>query len=93
MKYGLALFSEVMEVKVLDLAPAVMVPVYIMQGKHDMQTRPECAELLLKRLGAPEKKFFLFEKAGHSPLEDEPEAFIQAIDSIDRLFDPKVVSA
>jgi len=93
MKYGLALFAEVMEARVLDLAPSLTVPVYVMQGKHDMQTRPECAQLLVERLSAPEKRFFLFEKAGHSPLEDEPEAFLRAIDSIDRLFDPKVVSA
>ncbi len=93
MKYGLALFAEVVEVKVLDLVPTMMVPVYIMQGKQDMQTRPECAEWLAEKLGAPEKMFFLFEKAGHSPLDDDPEAFVKAIDSIDRLFDPKVVSA
>jgi len=83
-----ALFSEVLEIKVLDAAPSIMVPVYVMQGMHDMQTRPEYAKRLIERLYTPEKRFFAFENAGHSPLDDAPDEFYKALDSIDGISEP-----
>jgi len=88
MKSGASLFSKVLEINVLEAAPKITVPVYVMQGSHDMQTMPKYAEKLIDRIDAPKKKFFRFEKAGHSPLDDDPKGFFQALDSIDGIFNP-----
>jgi pimeloyl-ACP methyl ester carboxylesterase len=87
-KAGAPLFAEVLETSLIDAPPAVAAPVYILPGKHDMQTRPAYAEKLLDRLAAPEKKIILFENAGHSPHEDDPEAFLGALDSLPGVYDP-----
>ena len=88
MMSGASLFSEVLELDILGAAPKISVPVYVMQGKHDMQTMPAQAKKLVDQLDAPKKGFFQFEKAGHSPLDDDPAAFLKALDSIGGIFDP-----
>ncbi len=88
MTSGASLFSQVLEIDVLKSVPKISAPVYVMQGKHDMQTMPRHAKKLIDRLDAPKKGFFLFEKAGHSPLDDDPQEFFRALDSIDGMFDP-----
>ncbi|MDR1704443.1 MAG: alpha/beta hydrolase [Clostridiales bacterium] len=79
---GIALFDDVMKLRLIDEVPSVSVPVYVMQGKYDMQTRPEHAKALVDKLDAPVKEFFLFDKAGHSPYGDDKEGFLKTLDSI-----------
>ncbi len=74
-----ALFDEVMKLKVADSVQKIQIPVYVMQGKHDMQKH---ARRLVERLEAPVKRFYLFEKAGHSPFDDSKEEFFKVIDQI-----------
>lgn len=88
MQGGAALFAEILDTRVLDSVPSLAVPAYIFQGAHDMQTRPECAQSLFDALEAPDKRFFLFEDAGHSPLQDTPARFLAALDTISALRAP-----
>ncbi len=81
---GVPLFSEIMQFNVQDAVPSVLVPVYVLQGKHDMQTSPRQARKLIDGIDAPRKQFILFERAGHSPMGDDPEAFYQTLDGIMR---------
>lgn len=55
------------EVKKLD------VPVFITMGKYDYNTVSSLAEQWLNQLDAPYKKFYLFEKSGHTPQWEESE--------------------
>lgn len=55
------------EVKKLD------VPVFITMGKYDYNTVSGLAEQWLEQLDAPYKKFYLFEKSGHTPQWEESE--------------------
>lgn len=55
------------EVKKLD------VPVYITMGKYDYNTVSELAKKWLEQLDSPYKKFYLFEKSGHTPQWEESE--------------------
>jgi len=88
MKAGAALFSEVLSIRVLDAAPKVDVPFFVIQGARDMQTLPHLAEELVTNIDAPKKGFFLLENAGHAPLEDDPAGFAKALDAIEGLYDP-----
>ena len=45
----------------------VAVPVFVIQGEHDMTALPELARDYVRRLRAPAKKFFLLPGAGHAP--------------------------
>lgn len=83
MQGGSALFKEVLDARVADAVRKLDVPFYILQGAHDMQTRPACARGLFDAVEAPQKRFVLFEDAGHSPLQDTPRQFLEALDSLE----------
>lgn len=55
------------DVKKLD------VPIFITMGKYDYNTVSNLAEKWLEQLDAPYKKFYLFEKSGHTPQWEENE--------------------
>lgn len=55
------------EVKKLD------VPIFITMGKYDYNTVSSLAEKWLEQLDVPYKKFYLFEKSGHTPQWEESE--------------------
>ncbi len=43
------------------------VPVFVIQGEHDMTALPELARAYVESIHAPAKKFFLLPGAGHAP--------------------------
>lgn len=88
MNSGVALFSEILELDVYKAAPALQVPIYVMQGRHDMQTRPAQAQKFIGQISAPKKKLFLFENAGHLPMHDDEAAFFSQLGTIEGIFDP-----
>lgn len=55
------------EVKKLDI------PIFLTMGKYDYNTVSSLAEQWLDQLDAPYKKFYLFEKSGHTPQWEESE--------------------
>ena len=50
-------------------------PIFILDGRLDMNTPSELVEDWFNMIEAPRKELFWFEKSGHNPLGDEPEAF------------------
>ena len=51
------------------------VPVYFIEGKYDYVTPTIIAENYFKKLEAPRKKLFVFERSAHAPNYEEPERF------------------
>ncbi len=76
------LFLDVMNRNLFKEIPELKVPYYVFEGKYDLQTVPEVAEAFVAALKAPKKEFCLFENAGHSVFDDEPEAFLAKVDRI-----------
>lgn len=58
---------------------AVRVPVYFLEGRWDETTPSELAERYVRRLGAPKKGFFWFERSAHFPFLEEPERFAEVM--------------
>ncbi|MDR0896805.1 MAG: alpha/beta hydrolase [Oscillospiraceae bacterium] len=77
---GGAVFLEILDVDLNKLAPALAIPVVIVQGKYDLQTMPQMAEAYVQALEAPSKAFYLFEQSGHGANDDEPERFARVLD-------------
>ncbi|WP_266365092.1 alpha/beta fold hydrolase [Tellurirhabdus rosea] len=75
------LWAEVVSVDFNRAVPEVAVPVYIFQGRHDYQTPYAVARRYFERLRAPQKAFFTFENSAHMLLFEEPDRFIQCLDS------------
>jgi pimeloyl-ACP methyl ester carboxylesterase len=64
----------------LDYRPRlgeVSVPTLLLAGRHDPQMPPSCSEELDR--GISETKLILFEKSGHYPFIEEPEAFWEVV--------------
>jgi pimeloyl-ACP methyl ester carboxylesterase len=60
----------------LDYRPRlqeVRVPTLVLAGAHDAQMPPSCSEELAK--GIPDARLISFERSGHHPFVEEPEAF------------------
>ena len=59
------------KVDFLNEVKKLNVPVFITMGKYDYNTVASLAEKWLEQLDAPYKKFYLFEKSGHTPQWEE----------------------
>jgi proline iminopeptidase len=55
----------------------VRAPTLVLVGAHDAQMPPSCSEELEK--GIPDARLISFERSGHHPFAEEPEAFWAAI--------------
>jgi pimeloyl-ACP methyl ester carboxylesterase len=55
----------------------VSAPTLVLAGAHDAQMPPFCSEELAK--GIPDARLVSFERSGHHPFAEEPEAFWAAI--------------
>ena len=63
------------------------VPIYIFDGRLDMNTPAELAQDWYEKIEAPDKCLIWFDKSGHNPLGDEPEKFKKLLK--ERLLDVK----
>lgn len=80
---ALAAFMDVFTVvypqlQALDLrrdVPALAVPVYLAQGRHEAPGRSEPAREWFDALDAPLKELTQFERSGHRPLFEQPAEF------------------
>ncbi len=64
----------------LDYRPRlseVRTPTLILVGRHDPQMPPACAQELAA--GIPNARLVIFERSGHYPFLEEPDAFWEAI--------------
>ncbi len=69
------LWSEVIDTNLFNSIDSMEVPVYIFQGKYDYQTSHVVAKEFYEQLKAPEKAFYTFENAAHSPVFENPDRF------------------
>lgn len=67
------LWAPVIACKFLETVPKLDVPVYITQGRFDLNTPPELAKAWLDALDAPKKEWIWFENSAHSPIREEKE--------------------
>lgn len=55
----------------MENIPSLQCPVYFFAGRKDFQTNATITEKFYKKLKAPKKNFFWFEKSGHNLPETE----------------------
>lgn len=56
-----------------DSVQSIQVPVYFFAGKYDRTCSYALQEKYYQQIEAPEKEFYSFENAAHSPIYEEPE--------------------
>lgn len=69
----LPIFVEASKQNLFEVAPEVKCPVYFFVGGNDFQTNSSITENYYKKLKAPKKELFWFERSGHSLPTTEPE--------------------
>jgi pimeloyl-ACP methyl ester carboxylesterase len=74
-----AMWTEVSQIDLNQLAPVLRVPVFFFLGRHDHWVMPENSVAYFERLKAPSKELLWFEHSGHEPFMDEPEKFNAAM--------------
>lgn len=76
------MWPQLWEVDLREDVPELSVPVYFVEGRHDVNAPPHLAEDYLEKLKAPHKELIWFEHSGHSPWVDESEKFIELMKKI-----------
>lgn len=77
-----ALYPHLQDVDLRESTTELDVPVFLIQGEHEARGRAEPARQWFRRLEAPTKELIVIEGAGHRPLFQEPERFLEAIDEV-----------
>lgn len=70
-----AMWAEVSRLDLIDLAPALQMPLFFFLGRKDHFVPPETSVAYFDALTAPLKKLVWFEDSGHEPFVDEPDKF------------------
>lgn len=68
----LTVFNEASSVNMEEFAPNINCPVYFFAGRKDFQTNSWLTEKYYKKLIAPKKEFFWFERSAHGIPTSEP---------------------
>ncbi len=79
-----AMWSQVSRLNLLELAPALQIPVFFLIGRNDHFVPPETSVAYFDALAAPTKKLVWFEHSGHEPFVDEPDKFNAAMTDLAR---------
>jgi pimeloyl-ACP methyl ester carboxylesterase len=66
------MWDEVVDLAFDKTVPALEVPVYLTEGRHDQNTPIPLAEAWFNQLRAPYKEWIWFEESAHSPIKNEP---------------------
>jgi pimeloyl-ACP methyl ester carboxylesterase len=74
-----AMWGEASRLNLLQLAPALEMPVFFFLGRKDHWVPPEASLAYYEALTAPAKKLIWFERSGHEPFADEPAKFNSAM--------------
>jgi pimeloyl-ACP methyl ester carboxylesterase len=67
------------EVDLREEAASLEVPVYLLEGRHDVNAPPALAEDYIQGLEAPHKEIIWFEHSGHSPWVEEAEKVVDVM--------------
>jgi len=70
-----AMWDEVSRLNLMQLVPALQMPVFFFLGRHDHWVPPESSVAYFNALKAPSKLLVWFEESGHEPFVDEPNNF------------------
>ena len=70
-----AMWAEVSRLNLIELAPALQMPVFFFLGRHDHWVSPATSSCYFDALAASSKKLVWFEHSGHEPFVDEPAKF------------------
>ena len=70
-----AMWGEVSKLNLLNLVPALKMPVVILVGRRDHWVPPETSVAYFEALTAPSKTLVWFDHSGHEAFVDEPEKF------------------
>jgi pimeloyl-ACP methyl ester carboxylesterase len=68
-----AMWAEVSRLNMIELVPALRMPVFFFLGRKDHFVPPETSVAYFNALTAPTKKLVWFENSGHEPFVDEPD--------------------
>ena len=74
-----AMWAEVSRLNLIELAPALQMPVFFFLGRNDHWVPPAISAAYFDALAAPSKKLVWFEHSGHEPFVDEPAKFNAAM--------------
>ena len=74
-----AMWAEASRLNLLDLAPALEMPVFFFLGRKDHWVPPEASLAYFEALTAPSKRLVWFERSGHEPFVDESATFNAAM--------------
>jgi pimeloyl-ACP methyl ester carboxylesterase len=74
-----AMWAEVSTLNLLQLVPALQMPVFFFLGRGDHWVPPETSVAYFDTLSAPSKTLVWFEDSGHEPFVDEPAKFNAAM--------------
>lgn len=69
------MWPEVSRLNLLELAPALQVPVFFFLGRNDRWVPPDTSVAYFHALTAPSKRLVWFEESGHEPFMDEAAKF------------------
>src|SRR5215208_7891505 len=88
-----AMWTEVSRLNLIELVPALQMPVFFLLGRNDHWVPPEISVAYIDALTAPSKKLVWFERSGHEPFVDEPAKFNAAMAELVRPVMPSDPSA
>jgi pimeloyl-ACP methyl ester carboxylesterase len=74
-----AMWAEVSRLNLIELAPALQMPVFLFLGRKDHFVPPQTSVAYFDALSAPSKKLVWFEESGHEQFIDEPDKFNAAM--------------
>jgi proline iminopeptidase len=72
---GGLLYPQLQGLDFRGTVPRLEVPVYFMQGRHELTARSQFADEWIARLQAPIKRVYVFADSGHNPDAEEPARF------------------
>jgi proline iminopeptidase len=73
------LYPQLQDIDFRTDVPKLDVPVYLVQGRHELPGRTVLAEQWFRTLEAPTKKMVVFDTAGHRGLFERPDLFHQVM--------------
>lgn len=74
-----AMWAEVSRLNLIELVPALQMPVFFFLGRKDHWVPAEISVAYIDAVTAPSKKLVWFEDSGHEPFVDEPARFNAAM--------------
>jgi len=80
---GPALVQAMVHTDLYATAPVLKLPVYVIQGRHDVSTPTAPAKAWFDAMSAPQKKFVVIESAGHFALATHQQVFLQELRALD----------